>query len=212
MSAVRFAQCQHLTDDKLSALLGLTRAVHHKAVQESQALEKSFEQMNTLLLRHSVHRPPWSAAVFSFADMKAISTWFTQTYFTHYKLYQYAFTPRVLLNIKTHTAATLIETAPALPPLASAITEEVHSSQVDAARAIQEAKAEAEATMVRTLLTIIFLWSRTIGMKPQFAWFRRCHGHTAWQARAEGRWASHHPWGIPSHFILGVLASNSKAA
>lgn len=149
MSAVRLSKCQNFTDEKLSTLLGLTRAVHVKAVAERQALSRAFEHLNSALLRHSVHRPPWSAAVFSLADMKAISRWFIQTYFAHYKLYQYTFTPRVLLDMSTHTAASLLEAPPQLPPLSDAITEEAHDTQEEEARTAEVTKAEADAAKVR---------------------------------------------------------------
>jgi hypothetical protein len=41
-----------------------------------------------------VPRPPFSCGVFSQAEMQAILDWMLDTYYRHYKLYQYAFTKR----------------------------------------------------------------------------------------------------------------------
>lgn len=39
-------------------------------------------------------RPPFSCGVFSQAEMQAVLDWMLNTYYRHYKLYQYAFTKR----------------------------------------------------------------------------------------------------------------------
>ncbi|XP_073505156.1 cilia- and flagella-associated protein 119 [Phyllobates terribilis] len=51
------------------------------------------------LLRHSVHRPPFSIAVFSPQQLLLISDYFVNTYFRHFKLYKYVFTPQVTLDL-----------------------------------------------------------------------------------------------------------------
>lgn len=54
-------------------------------------LEKAYGLFEDLLLKHSVERPPFSIAVFSYTDTKAINTHFVNTYFRHLKMYQYVF-------------------------------------------------------------------------------------------------------------------------
>jgi hypothetical protein len=39
-------------------------------------------------------RPPWSIGLFTYKEMQAVLQWMLDTYYKHYKLYQYAFTNR----------------------------------------------------------------------------------------------------------------------
>lgn len=43
-------------------------------------------------------RPPFSMGVFTDQDVRCVLQWGIDTYFRHYKLYQYAFTERRALN------------------------------------------------------------------------------------------------------------------
>merc|ERR1712196_218655 len=65
---------------------------------------------------HSVEHPPYSIAIFSPNDLKAIMDYATDTYYRHYHLYSYLFTPRQLLELKPTPA--VLEQPPVLPPLA----------------------------------------------------------------------------------------------
>ncbi len=66
------------------------------------------------LLAHSLHRPPFSAGVFPQQQAPQLLAWALSSYYRHYKLYQYAFTPRVTLELSSHAAGAEVE-APAQP-------------------------------------------------------------------------------------------------
>ncbi|KAI5078703.1 hypothetical protein GOP47_0006374 [Adiantum capillus-veneris] len=89
---------------------------------ESLTLERSWERTKDLLLLHSVQRPPFSTQIFSWADLKAITSYLLNTYYRHYKLYQYSFCPTLILNLETYKDD--VEVAPAIPSLAEAISQQ----------------------------------------------------------------------------------------
>lgn len=85
---------------QLSTLLGIMKRLHAKCVStvfdnQSECLQH-FQQM---IVQHSVRRPPFSLCVFSPSEVKKINEYVLTTYFKHYKLYKYAFTRKVRLNI-----------------------------------------------------------------------------------------------------------------
>lgn len=149
LSVLQYAASHSFSDDKLSALLGITRAVHQAAIRDGQALTAAYEHLSKLLLVHSVHRPPLSSAVFSLVEMKAISAWLISTYFTHYNLYQYVFVTRHVVSVTSSVPGDAIEVAPAtLPPLEEAIDEEAHSKVVAEQDEAAAVIAKAEAVQV----------------------------------------------------------------
>ena len=56
-----------------------------------QTIGNSFEFFKLLMLQSSVHRPPYSLGIFTYAEMKDLTEHVLSTYFRHYKLYQCAF-------------------------------------------------------------------------------------------------------------------------
>lgn len=85
---------------QLSTLLSIVKRLHAKCISsvfdnQSDSLQY-FQQM---VVQHSVRRPPFSLCVFSPSEVKKINDYMLTTYFKHYKLYKYAFTRKVRLNI-----------------------------------------------------------------------------------------------------------------
>ncbi|KAK3727829.1 hypothetical protein QZH41_008249, partial [Actinostola sp. cb2023] len=62
-------------------------------------VESVFEYCKELILCHSMKRPPFSIALFSTDQVKVITTYIVNIYFRHYKLYKYAFTPKIRLDL-----------------------------------------------------------------------------------------------------------------
>jgi hypothetical protein len=52
-----------------------------------------------MVLCHAVKRPPFSIDLFTADDVRKITEYVINTYFRHYKLYKYTFTPRVTLDL-----------------------------------------------------------------------------------------------------------------
>ncbi len=83
-----------LNDDKLSCLVSVVKKIHTRSTQDRLPVDKSFTLFKDTLLRHSVQRPPAGVGVFTQSEFKRILEWGLDTYYRHYKLYQYAFTDR----------------------------------------------------------------------------------------------------------------------
>lgn len=144
-NALAYASKQGLTMEKTSCLLAILKAVHEKAKDERMTIEKSFEFFKLLALQSSVHRPPYSLGVFTFAEMKDFTEYALSTYFRHYKLYQYAFTDLVRMDVKP--AAPVLETPgpDAFESLGIAYPrEEWAEKQAELAQKAAEEKARAE--------------------------------------------------------------------
>lgn len=126
---LQFGQKHRFTDEQLSGLLGIVKTVHEAATSQRLPVTVSFTDFKSLLLKHSVQRPPWSIGLFTYVEMQMILQWMLQTYYQHYKLYQYAFTNRVTLSVTTRHPSDIVEAPPELQPLNAAITEEEHMQQ-----------------------------------------------------------------------------------
>eukprot|EP00955_Chlamydomonas_euryale_P091502 364630-Chlamydomonas_euryale.AAC.13 len=99
-----------------------------------------------LMLRHSVQRPPYSVGLFTLAEMKTILNWMLDTYYRHYKLYQYVFTDRILTSVTQTHPMDIVETMPAMQPLLDAMTEEQHAKVVsEEQRKVEEVAREKAA-------------------------------------------------------------------
>lgn len=99
-------------------------------------LERSWERTKNLLLAHSVQRPPFSTQIFSWADLKAITSYLLNTYYRHYKLYQYSSCPLLLLNLETYKDD--IEAAPLMPSLDEAISQQQWDAEQEVLRKQRE--------------------------------------------------------------------------
>lgn len=98
--AVLFCKKNGFSHEQLSAFFTVLKAVHSMCISTPyDNLQDTFVYFRDLLLRHSVQRPPFSVSLYSLAQVKAITDYVLSTYFKHFKLYKYAFTKRVGLNL-----------------------------------------------------------------------------------------------------------------
>ena len=99
--AILFARKQDFSADQVSAFFTILKCVHCMCVSTPfDNFQETFQYFKELLLKHSVNRPPWSTCLFSISQVKAVSEYVLTTYFKHFKLYKYAFTKRVHLDLK----------------------------------------------------------------------------------------------------------------
>ena len=100
LHAIVFAKLQNFSKEQLSAFFSILKQTHDVCVSTPFGnVEECFSLFRELILTHSVHRPPWSLEIFSPDQVETITTHVINTYFRHYKLYKYAFTPKVKLDI-----------------------------------------------------------------------------------------------------------------
>lgn len=98
--AFLFGIKQEFSSAQLSTLLGIVKRLHAKCIStvfDNQGDSLQFFQQ--MMVQHSVRRPPFSLCVFSPNEVKKINEYILSTYFKHYKLYKYAFTRKVRLNL-----------------------------------------------------------------------------------------------------------------
>lgn len=137
---LRFARGNAMTAEKQSTLVSIVYTLHSEAMRRQASSKDAFVILEDLLIGHSVHRPPYSAAVFAVDDTKLIIDYLLGTYFRHYKLYLYAFSKRSELTVHSHALGEATERAIQPPPLAKAVP----LAQWEAAQAEARRKAEEE--------------------------------------------------------------------
>jgi hypothetical protein len=136
--SLRFARSHAMTAEKQSTLISIVLRLHTEAMLRKAPSRDAFALLEDLLIGHSVHRPPYSAAVFAVDDTKLIIDYLLNTYFRHYKLYLYAFSSRSELAVSAATLGAANEIPFAVPPLQSGVP----LAQWEAAEADKEQRAE----------------------------------------------------------------------
>lgn len=102
LALLGFCWTHELSALKTSTFFSIVYTTHEEVAERpgpEASLESSVQVFETLLLRHSVERPPFSIAVFSQPDVALLSGYFYDTYARQLKLYQFAFGTRNELEI-----------------------------------------------------------------------------------------------------------------
>jgi len=95
-----FAKENNFNEEQTSAFFSIVKKTHEKAIETPFGnLENTYNYFKSMLLCHSVKRPPFCVHLFQLNEVTKISDYMTKTYFRHFKLYKYAFTPKVTLNL-----------------------------------------------------------------------------------------------------------------
>ncbi|XP_032304049.1 coiled-coil domain-containing protein 189 isoform X4 [Coturnix japonica] len=99
-AAVELGQELGLSPGPLSALLAIVRrAISMCAQTPLPDVEECYAYVSELLLRHAVHHPPVSVAVFGLTQVACIAAHLFGTVLRHAKLYAYVLTPQVCLDL-----------------------------------------------------------------------------------------------------------------
>ena len=69
-------------------------------IDEAKEEDASFSVFKEILLRHAIHRPPHSLAIFSLEDIKEIDLFAQDTFYRHYDMYKYALTIRDEMQVQ----------------------------------------------------------------------------------------------------------------
>lgn len=153
--AIQLAKSLKCTPEKVSALIGIVAKTHAESMACHLTMQDSYALFGRLLQMHTVHRPPFSAAIFSVDDAKAINEFMLSSYYRLYKMYLYAFTPRRIATIRAFTISSAVgveEPPTTLPPQNASVPLKIYEASVadeaairKAARDAAEAKLQAEA-------------------------------------------------------------------
>ncbi len=119
-----FAKKAGMENDKISGYFSIMRDVHERGMDPDVTLIDSFTYFKKLLVKHSVHRPPFSIELFSLEDVKKLSSYTHSTYYRHFKMYQYAFCKKQKATFESFSQRQLNELPFVTLPLVDAKSEE----------------------------------------------------------------------------------------
>ncbi|XP_075034829.1 cilia- and flagella-associated protein 119 isoform X2 [Mixophyes fleayi] len=97
---VRFCWQCSFTREQTSCVFSIMKETHAACVGTPlENVEDCYIYFKELLLCHAVHQPPFCINLFTQKQILRISDYFLNTYFRHFKLYKYVFTPQVKLDL-----------------------------------------------------------------------------------------------------------------
>nr|XP_020864269.1 coiled-coil domain-containing protein 189 isoform X2 [Phascolarctos cinereus] len=95
-----FCRQQHFSQEQTSATCALLQDLHKACIATPLGnVEECFQFFTNLLFCHGVRRPPFSIDLFGEEQLLSLSDYIVNTYFRHFKLYKYVFTPQVRLDL-----------------------------------------------------------------------------------------------------------------
>ncbi|CAI5790998.1 cilia- and flagella-associated protein 119 isoform X1 [Podarcis raffonei] len=97
---IQFCREQGFNREQTSAFFSIVKDVHEACVETPLPnVEECYNYFSELVFCHSIRRPPFSIDLFNQNQLVRLTDYMINTYFRHYKLYKYAFTPQVRLDI-----------------------------------------------------------------------------------------------------------------
>ncbi|XP_071482241.1 cilia- and flagella-associated protein 119-like [Diadema antillarum] len=98
--ATQHALNHNFSKEQLSAFFSIVKKTHMVCVETPFGnVEQCYDYFRELVLCHAVLRPPWSVNIFTHEHVRLIIDYVVNTYFRHFKLYKYVFTPLVRLDL-----------------------------------------------------------------------------------------------------------------
>lgn len=86
---LRWATQHGMEPDQISTFVSIMKKVLDEVWYDRMEMTDSFESFKVYLLMHSVHRPPYSTGIFNSGEVAKITDYVLNTFFRHFKLYQY---------------------------------------------------------------------------------------------------------------------------
>lgn len=119
--AFAYAKNAGLSLPEIATYLSIIKTVFETDVEDGyKSMDESFDLFKKLLLLHSVDRSPLSIKVFEQDQVMGLVDNMTDTYFRHYRMYQYIFGKKETLQLQQHVLFDL-EHVPNVLPLAEAV-------------------------------------------------------------------------------------------
>ncbi|XP_022443979.1 coiled-coil domain-containing protein 189 isoform X5 [Delphinapterus leucas] len=108
--ALIFCRQQGFSLEQTSTACALLQDLHKACIATPLGnVEECYRYFTSVLFCHGIKRPPFSINLFKEEQLLALADYVVNTYFRHFKLYKYVFTPQVLGH-------GLQEATPHLPP------------------------------------------------------------------------------------------------
>eukprot|EP00397_Hematodinium_sp_SG-2012_P040359 GEMP01044205.1.p1 GENE.GEMP01044205.1~~GEMP01044205.1.p1 ORF type:complete len:241 (+),score=54.38 GEMP01044205.1:115-837(+) len=92
---------KNMEPDKVSTFVSVMKKVVEEIYAHRLSLADSFESFKQYLLMHSVHRPPYSVGIFVTDEVRDIKDYVLNTFYRHFKLYQFIFVTHRELQVNT---------------------------------------------------------------------------------------------------------------
>ncbi|XP_003227734.1 cilia- and flagella-associated protein 119 isoform X1 [Anolis carolinensis] len=97
---IQFSREQGFNREQTSTFFSIVKDVHEACVETPLPnVEECYSYFKELVFCHSIRRPPFSIDLFNQDHLVLITDYMINTYFRHFKLYKYVFTPQVRLDI-----------------------------------------------------------------------------------------------------------------
>ncbi|XP_055483384.1 cilia- and flagella-associated protein 119 isoform X1 [Psammomys obesus] len=98
--ALLFCRQQAFSPEQTSAACALLQDLHKACVATPLGnVEECYHYFTSILFCHGVRRPPFSIDLFKEQQLLSLADYVVNTYFRHFKLYKYVFTPQVRLDL-----------------------------------------------------------------------------------------------------------------
>ncbi|XP_060112611.1 cilia- and flagella-associated protein 119 [Heteronotia binoei] len=98
--SIQFCREQGFNREQTSAFFSIVKDTHEACVETPLPnVEECYNYFTELVFCHSIRRPPFSIDLFNQDQLVLITDYVINTYFRHFKLYKYAFTPQVRLDL-----------------------------------------------------------------------------------------------------------------
>lgn len=97
---LQFARENRFTKEQTSAFFSIVKKTHEVCIETPFGnLDQTFLYFKEMVLCHAVNRPPHSIELFTADQVRLITEYTVNSYFRHFKMYKYAFTPMVRLDL-----------------------------------------------------------------------------------------------------------------
>lgn len=94
-------------------------------ISEAETINDAYSKFKTTLVRHTVHRPPFSIAQFTFEEARAISGFISENLFSRFDLLRYCYCPNAILDLTINLNINDQESKENCMPLAEEETAQV---------------------------------------------------------------------------------------
>ena len=119
--AFAYAKDAKLGTPAISTYLSIIKEIFEHDVETGyKSMDRSFDEFKRLLLRHSVDRSPVSIKVFEREQVPGLVDNMTDTYFRHYRMYQYIFSKQETLHLEQRVLFDM-ERVPVIAPLSEGV-------------------------------------------------------------------------------------------
>ncbi|KAL1787362.1 hypothetical protein HispidOSU_002990 [Sigmodon hispidus] len=153
--ALIFCRQQGFSLEQTSAACALLQDLHKACVATPLGnVEECYRYFTSGLFCHGVRRPPFSIDLFKEEQLLALADYVVNTYFRHFKLYKYVFTPQVRLDLSlTYMGLQLPKSWPEEKDDGEVATEQAAAPQAEETETVIQ--PEQQPSEVRILQTYI---------------------------------------------------------